>query len=179
MRRDPVSTVPAKASMTSVAVALGALNLAGVRLLCTIGSCAGLIVVLFGLRLNRKALNASQEPPSAPTAASPISQEPPAQSPAAAQPIIHLTTTNPGAIRSSEMSQQQKIAAALDRAGLATSAAWSNSTPPSEPITKQQTPTVAPDQAPAQTHASILRKMFLLGGAMLALISLIVFLAIR
>jgi hypothetical protein len=77
------------------------------------------------------------------------------------------------------MSQQQKIAAALDRAGLATSAAWSNSPPPSEPITKQQTPTVAPDQAPAQTHSSILRKMFLLGGAMLALISLIVFLAIR
>src|SRR5579864_7158500 len=102
--------------MTSVAVALGALNLAGVRVLCTIGSCAGLIVVLFGLRLNRKAPNASQEPPSAPTEASPISQEPPAQPPAAAQQIIRLTA-NRSAIKSSEMSQQQKIAAALDRAG--------------------------------------------------------------
>jgi len=165
--------------MTSVAVALGALNLAGVRLLCTIGSCAGLIVVLFGLRLNRKARSASQEPPSAPTEASPISQEPPAQSPAAAQRIIRLTTTNPGAIRSSEMSQQQKIAAALDRAGIATSASWSNSTPSSEPATEQQTPAIASDQAPAQTHSSTLRKMFLLGGSMLALISLIVFLTIR
>jgi len=165
--------------MTSFAIALGALNLAGVRLLCTIGSCCGPIVVLFGLRLNRKALNTSQEPPSAPTEARPIPQEPPAQPPAAAQQIIHLTTTNPGSIRSSEMSQQQKIAAALDRAGIATSATWSNSTPPSEPPTEQQTPAIAPDPPPAQTHSSILRKMFLLGGAMLALISLIVFLAIR
>jgi hypothetical protein len=164
--------------MTSFAVALGALNLAGVRVLCTIGSCAGLIVVLFGLRLNRKALNASQEPPSAPTEASPISQEPPAQSPAAAQQIIRLTT-NPGSIKSSEMSQQQKIAAALDRAGIATSATWSNQAQLSEPTTEQQTPAIAPDQAPTQTHSSILRKMFLLGGSMLALISLIVFLTIR
>ena len=147
-------------------------------MLCTIGSCAGLIVVLFGLRLNRKALNASQEPPSAPTEASPISQEPPAQSPAAAQQIIRLTT-NSGTIRSSEMSQQQKIAAALDRAGIATSATWSNQAQLSEPTTEQQTPAIAPDQAPTQTHSSILRKMFLLGGSMLALISLIVFLTIR
>jgi hypothetical protein len=85
------------------------------------------------------------------------------------------------------MSQQQKIAAALDRAGIATSASWSNPTPLSEPTTEPQTPAnpsktrpaIAPDQAPAQTHSSTLRKMFLLGGSMLALISLIVFLTIR
>jgi hypothetical protein len=164
--------------MTAFAVALGVLNLAGVRLLCTIGSCAGLIIVLFGLRLNRKALNASQEPPSAPAEARPIPQEPFAQPPAAAQQIIRLTT-NPGAIRSSEMSQQEKIAAALDRAGIATSASWSNPAPSSEPTTEQQTPANAPDQAPVQTHSSTLQKMFLLGGSMLALISLIVFLTIR
>lgn len=164
--------------MTSLAVALGALNLAGVRLLCTIGSCAGLIVVLFGLRLNRKARTSSQEPPSVPVEPRPISQEPQAQSPAAAPQIIRLTT-NPGATRSSEMSQQQKIAAALDRAGIATSASWSNPAPLSEPTTEQETPAIAPDQAPAQTHSSTLRKMFLLGGSMLALISLIVFLTIR
>ncbi|PYX64878.1 MAG: hypothetical protein DMG78_30175 [Acidobacteria bacterium] len=164
--------------MTSVTVALGALNLAGVRVLCTIGSCAGLVIVLFGLQLNRKARSASQEPPSAPAEARPIPQEALAQPCAAAQEIIHLIT-NPGAIRSSEMSQQQKIAAALDRAGIATSAAWSNPAPSSEPATEQQTPAIAPDQPLAQTHSSILRKMFLLGGSMLALISLIVFLAIR
>lgn len=156
--------------MTSFAVALGALNLVGVRLLCTIGSCVGLIVVLFGLRLNRKARNSSQEPP--------ISPDPIAQPPSAVPQIIRLTT-NPGATRSSDMSQQQKIAAALDRAGLATSATWSNPAPLSEPTTQQQTPAIVPDQAPAQTHSSILRKMFLLGGSMLALISLIVFLTIR
>jgi hypothetical protein len=165
--------------MTSVAVVLSAHNLAGVRLLCTIGSCCGLVIVLFGLRFNRKARSASQEPPSAPAEAPPIPQAPPAQSPAAAQQIIRLTPTNPGAIRSSEMSQQQKIAAALDRAGIATSASWSNPTPSSKPTTEQQTPAIAPDPAPAQTHSSILRKMFLLGGSMLALISLIVFLTIR
>ena len=165
--------------MTSVAVALGALNLAGVRVLCTIGSCAGLVIVLFGLRLNRKARRASQEPLSAPAEARPIPQEPLSQPPAAAQQIILLTSANPGAIRSSEMSQQQKIAAALDRAGIATSATWSNPTPLSEPATEQETPAIAPDQAPAQTHSSILRKMFLLGGSVLALISLIVFLTIR
>jgi hypothetical protein len=137
-----------------------------------------LVIVLFGLRLNRKALNASQEPPSAPVEARPIPQEPLAQPPAAAQQIIRLTT-NPGAIRSSEMSQQQKIAAALDRAGIATSATWSNPAPSSEPATEQQTPAIAPDQAPAHAHSSILRKMFLLGGSMLAMISLIVFLTIR
>ena len=164
--------------MIYFAVALGALNLAGVRLLCTIGSCAGLIVVLFGLRLNRKARKASLETPSAPAEAHPISQEPLAQSPSAAQQIIRLTS-NPGAIRSSEMSQQQKIAAALDRAGIATSAAWSNPAPLSEPTTERQTSAIAPNQAPAQAHSSILRKMFLLGGSMLALISLIVFLTIR
>jgi hypothetical protein len=85
------------------------------------------------------------------------------------------------------MSQQQKIAAALDRAGIATAASWSNPTPLSEPTTEQQTPAnpsttrpaIAPDQAPVQTQSSTLRKMFLLGGSMLALISLIVFLTIR
>jgi hypothetical protein len=77
------------------------------------------------------------------------------------------------------MSQQQKIAAALDRAGIANSATWSNPAPLSEPPTEQQTPAIAPDQAPVQTHSSTLRKMFLLGGSMLALISLIVFLTIR
>jgi hypothetical protein len=162
--------------MTSIAVALGALNLAGVRLLCTISSCAGLIVVLFGLRLNRKARSSSQEPPSQLSNAHP--QEPLAQPSSAAQQIIRLTT-NPGATRSSEMSQQQKIAAALDRAGIATSASWSNPAPLSESPTEQQTPDIAPDQGSVQTHSSTLRKMFLLGGSMLALISLIVFLTIR
>ncbi|MBZ5685052.1 MAG: hypothetical protein LAP86_08455 [Acidobacteriia bacterium] len=165
--------------MTSAAAALGALNLAGVRLLCTIGSCAGLIVVLLGLRLNRKAHSSSQEAHSPITDARPVAQAPPVQSAAASQQIIRLTT-NPGATRSSEMSQQQKIAAALDKAGIATSATWSNPAPSSEPATEQQTPAITPGQAPIQTHASsLIRRMFLLGGSMLALISLIVFLTIR
>ena len=172
--------------MICFAVALGALNLAGVRLLCIIGSCAGLIVVLFGLRLNRKARSSSQEPHSQLSDARP--QETLAQPPVATQQIIRLTT-NPGATRSSEMNQQQKIAAALDRAGIATSTSWTNPASFCQPTTDQETPAgpstttrpaIAPDQAPIRTHcSSLIRKMFLLGGSMLALISLIVFLTIR
>jgi hypothetical protein len=78
------------------------------------------------------------------------------------------------------MSQQQKIAAALDRAGIANSALWSNPDALSEPATEHQTPAITPERAPIQTHSSsLIRKMFLLGGSMLALVSLIVFLTIR
>ena len=165
--------------MISIALALGAFNLVGVRLLCTIGSCAGLIVVLFGLRLNRRVRSSSQEAHSPSADARPIAQAPPAQPPAEAQQIIRLTTS-PGAVRSSEMSQQQKIAAALDRAGITTSASWPNPDPLSELAKEQQTLAIIPEQAPIQTHSSsLIRKMFLLGGSMLALISLIVFLTIR
>ena len=174
--------------MTCSAAALGALNLAGLRLLCTIGSCAGLVVVLFGLRLNRKASNSSQEPHSPPADAPPIHQLPPAEVPVAAQQTIRLTT-DPGPTRSSEMSQQQKIAAALDRAGISNSASWSSPVQSCQPTTQQEvpasrstlaSPVLPPDDSPIQTtSSSLIRKLFLLGGSMLALISLIVFLTIR
>jgi len=172
--------------MTSSAVALGAPNLSGLRLLCTIGSCAGLVVVLFGLRLSRKASNSSQEPHFPPADAPPIHQTPSVQSPVGAQTI--RLTTDPGPTRSSEMSQQQKIAAALGRAGISNSALWS-SPASSQPISVQETPSrpsratcsdISPPENPIQTHASsLIRKLLLLGGSMLALISLIVFLTIR
>ena len=173
--------------MTSSAIALGVLSPPGLHLLCTIGSGAGLLIVLFGLWLNRKATHSSQECDSQPADAPAIHQAPTAQSPAAAQQIIHLTST-PGPIRSSDMSQQQKIAAALGRAGISNSASWlrPESLPP---IPMQETAPgplpatrsdASPTDNPMQTHASsLIRKLLLLGGSMLALISLIVFLTIR
>jgi hypothetical protein len=172
--------------MTSFAVALGVLSPAGLRLLCTISSCAGLLIVLFGLRLNRKTSHSSQKRDSQPADATPIHQAPTVQSPAAAQQVIHLTNT-PGPVRSSDMSQQQKIAAALGRAGISNSASWSRPES-SPPITVQETAPGSPasrsDTSPAdnpmQTHtSSLIRKLLMLGGSMLALISLIVFLTIR
>ena len=174
--------------MTSSAFALGSLNLPGLRLLCTIGSCAGLVVVLFGLRFSRKASNSSQELHSPPADAPPIHERPPAEVPAAAQQTIRLTT-DPGPTRSSEMSQQQKIAAALGRAGISNSASWSSPVHSCQPTTQQEVPAsrspltrpvLPPDASPIQTNSSsFIRKLFLLGGSMLALISLIVFLTIR
>jgi hypothetical protein len=172
--------------MTSSAVALGVLSPAGLHLLCTISSCVGLLIVLFGLRLNRKRTHSSQERDSQPVDATAIHQAPTVQSPAAAQQVIHLTST-PGPVRSSDMSQQQKIAAALGRAGISNSASWLRPES-SPPITVQRTapgsPSSRSDTSPAdnpmQTHSlSLIRKLLLLGGSMLALISLIVFLTIR
>ena len=173
--------------MTCSAAALGALNLARLRLLCTIGSCAGLVVVLFGLRLSRKASNSSQELHPPPADAPPIHQLPPAEVPVAAQQTIRLTTDH-GPTRSSEMSQQQKIAAALCRAGISNSASWSSPVQSCQPTSQQEvpnrstlaSPVLPPDDSPIQTNSSsLIRKLFLLGGSMLALISLIVFLTIR
>jgi hypothetical protein len=174
--------------MSSSDVALGALTLAGLRLLCTIGGCAGLVVVLFGLRLSRKASTSSQELHSPPADAPPIHELPPAEVPATAQQTIRLTT-DPGPARSSEMSQQQKIAAALGRAGISNSSSWSSPVQSCQPTTQQEVPdgrspltrpVLSPDDSPIQrTSSSLIRKLFLLGGSILALISLIVFLTIR
>jgi hypothetical protein len=169
-------------------VALIALNLAGLRFLCFIGSCAGLVVVLFGLRLSRKESNSSREPHFAPADALPIQQPPGTQSPAAARQVIDLTT-QPGPTRSAEMSQQEKIAAALGRAGMARLASWSSPASSCQPTTEWETlaapsratpPVTSQDRDPIHTQSSsLIRKLFLLGGSMLALVSLIVFLTIR
>ena len=174
--------------MTPSTAALGALNLARLRLLCAVGSCAGLVVVLFGLRFNRKTSHSSQELHSPPADAPPIHQLPPAEVPAAAQQTIRLTT-DPGPTRSSEMDQQQKIAAALGRAGISNSALCSNPVESSPPTTQPEVPVsrstltrpVLPlDDSPIQTNSSsLIRKLFILGGSVLALISLVVFLTIR
>jgi len=85
------------------------------------------------------------------------------------------------------MSQQQKIAAALGRAGISNSASWLRPES-SPPMTVQETAPASPASRsdtssadnPMQTHSlSLIRKLLLLGGSMLALISLIVFLTIR
>jgi len=89
----------------------------------------------------------------------------------AAPQVVHLTTT-PAPTKSSDMTQQQKIAAALTRAGLANPAAWS--TPASSPHT---TPDVAPLPEDRPTRSSHI--ILLSAGSLLALTSLLAFLLIR
>lgn len=94
------------------------------QLLCVIGLCFGAASFLRGLRLRRIR-------PHAPDSSQPISWE--ANSPfldrtekTAPDPIeeiIHLSS-GPVPMKSAEMSQQQKIAAALARAGTSHSSAW-------------------------------------------------------
>jgi len=152
------------------------LHLAGLRLLCAIGGCAGFMVVLLGLRLERNRRCSSQGSRPESTEANSAPQSATAQS--LAQPeVIHLSKAT-GPARSSEMTQQQKIAAALSRAGMANSG-WSQpeiqtatallESPP-ESVTKSDH---NPDAEALPSHAGFDRKLILLAGATLALLSIV------
>jgi hypothetical protein len=169
--------------MTFSAVVLASIHVAGLRLLCTIGSCTGFAVVLFGLRLDRKPHSSSPESTSQFATPDATEDPAPAESPAEQQ-IIQLSS-DPGPARSSDMSQQQKIAAALSRAGIANSAAWSHSTSRT-PTAVVDPPTESPtssghtsDHVPTKEHSSLRRKLLVLGGLALALLSLILFVTLR
>jgi len=87
-----------------------------------------------------------------------------------AQHIVHLTTVA-APTRSSEMTQQQKIAAALTRAGIANPAAWSSSAPSSQATAERS---LNPAQPMPSSHLLVL-----CAGSFLALASLLMFLLIR
>lgn len=168
--------------MTSSAVALSTLNLAGLRLLCTISSCAGFAGILLGLRFDRKGQRSSQE------SHSDLGPDSFHESPAevrGTQEVIQLSN-DPGPTKSSDMSQQQKIAAALTRAGINNSVAWPTPAssraaaavmdpPPEPPIASDRTP----DNVSVSEHSTLPRRVILLGGIILFLLSLILFFAIR
>jgi len=171
--------------MISFAAALGSINVAGLSLLPTAGGCAAFAVVLFGLDLDRKPRSPSQECNSqSPTPSSAPEPHAAESSEEGEQQVIHLPA-NPVPVRSSEMSQQQKVAAALSRAGIAYSAVWSH------PMPSRPTPAVigGPSEPPTTNHSgdaisphepsALNGKLLLLGGLMLALGSLILFLALR
>jgi len=169
--------------MTFSAVALSILNLAGLRLLCTIGGCAGFAVILLGLRRDRKARLSSQESHSESTGPDFSHKSLPVES--CAPPDVIRLSTDFGPTKSSDMSQQQKIAAALTRAGIANSTAWSIPAPshtvtavmyppPETPTTEDRAPHV-----PISAHSTRTRRFLLLSGSMLLMLSLILLLAIR
>jgi hypothetical protein len=162
--------------MTFSILALSTLHLAGLRLLCGIGGCAGFTIAWLGLRLERKAQRSSQEFRSESNESNSAQEYATAQS-CAPPHVIHLSTA-PTPARSSEMTQQQRIAAALNRAGM-TNSGWSQpeirtatsllESPP-EAVTK---PEHNPDAEPLRSASSFKAKLISLAGATLALLSLI------
>ena len=108
------------------------------------------------------------------------------------QEVIRLTLQSiPG--RSTEMTQQEKVAAALVRAGIANPAGWTVSSParPSHDQSASTSTAVAEFPPPpagdfsptpqSEKDASLswVRKLLLFGGPLLALVSLYLFLRIR
>jgi len=168
--------------MTFSVLASSTLHLAGLRLLCGIGGCAGFTIVWLGLRLERNARLSPQESRAESAASDSVQEYATAQS-CAVPEVIHLST-DPVPARSSEMTQQQRIAAALSRAGM-TNSGWSQpethtvtallESPP-ESVTK---PDHNPDAEPLRSASSFKAKLISLAGAMLALLSLISLFTLR
>lgn len=182
-RADRISAICLGCFMTFSAVAMSSLNFAGLRLLCAIGSCAGFAVVMFGLRFDRKPQMAASESGVQSVDATSEPGEPRAESSELPQ-IVHLSI-EPAPSRSSEMSQQEKIAAALIRAGIS-NAAWSSptasgtaTTPLTAPTESRTTPHDIVHHGRTQLPSMSTRKLLLLGGCLLVLLSLSVLLSLR
>lgn len=97
-------------------------NLA-LRLLCVIGLCFGGASFLRGLRLRRIRAHAPDSSQPIWEAKSRFLDRTEKTAPDPIQEIIHLSS-DPVPMKSAEMTQQQKIAAALARAGTSHSSAW-------------------------------------------------------
>lgn len=104
--------------MTIPALVLVVSHPAAFETLCGIGIAAGLFMFLFGVRPRPIVLPA---PKPDVVGAVQFGSRP---TPAAVQ-IIRLSPET-GALKTADMTQQQKIAAALQRAGISNSAAWTN-----------------------------------------------------
>ena len=90
------------------------------------------------------------------------------------------------------MTQQEKVAAALMRAGIASPANWANSASATEdgPLGSTSTAVADPPSSSAQTYVvplpltpqerfSVARRLLLMAGSLLALISLYIFLRLQ
>jgi len=147
------------------------------RLLCMIGSFAGAAVIFLGLGFERK-VRFRQRADSQGTNPALTQATEPASLTKVPQEIIQLSTEL-AATRSSEMTQQQKIAAALGRAGIA-SPAWGDPNsgpvtmavmePPSESSTREKR--LPPNESAAGGTLWNARAVILAGGVMLFVMSL-------
>src|SRR5215469_4793 len=165
--------------MTFSVLAPSSLHFAGLRLLCAIGGFAGFALILLRLRRPRSGPTSSQESRLEPAKENFVRESATSQSPARPE-VIHLSTDR-GSARSSEMTQQQRIAAALSRAGM-TNSGWSQPEirttsalldPPSECATQSDHP------QDAQPPASFNRTVTLLAGTILTLLSLVLLLILH
>jgi|SRR5271166_96970 len=164
----------------------------GPQLLCAIGFGAGVAIFFYGLRL-RRALSTIPNSDSNATNSDHIAL---AAHPAPAVPSVQIIRLSPDAapMKSSEMTQQQKIAAALARAGIPNLAARTETQPerpdliavevaldPSEPATPTA---IAIDSTtatrPTNAESAIFKYTLMLwAGPLLSLICLYIFLSIR
>ena len=168
--------------MTFSVVALSTVHLAGLRLLSAIGGFAGFSVILVGLRRAHKGQGSLQESRLDPTKENFVRESAASQLPALPE-VIHLST-DLGPARGSEMTQQQRIAAALSRAGM-TNSGWSQREihtasavldPPAECATESDH---RQDAQPLPSHTGFNRTVTVLAGTMLALLSLVLLLILR
>src|ERR1700745_2536794 len=108
------------------------------RIVYAIAFCTGIAAIFFGYRRSRMLLGDPWDPLRRKRDSNP---EIPAASPAAAStdsmPQVIRLSLPPVATRSTEMSQQQKVAAALIRAGVANPLGWTESTPQAEDTTSK------------------------------------------
>jgi hypothetical protein len=166
--------------MTFSVLAPSTLHLAGFRLLGTIGSGTGLAVILLALRLDRKVRRSSPEP--LPECAEINAAESSAAGFVPSPEIIRLSTASVPTC-SSEMTQQQKIAAALSRAGLA-NPGWSQPEGRAASTafdTRSVSTRKSADTGKAvpSSHSGSKSKLILLGGAILAALGLVLLVTLR
>ena len=163
------------------------------RLACIITFAFGLTAFLFGLR-HPRALPKTSPAPLEPVSSNPVTSSlrlrASSQPEILTQQVIRLSLPSLPA-RSTDMTQQEKVAAALVRAGIA-NPGWtlSPAVPSDDKSVSTSTAVAEPPPLPAkdispipqsEKHASVNwgRKLLLLGGPLLALISLCLFSRIR
>jgi hypothetical protein len=168
---------------------------ARLRILYAIAFCIGLAATFFGFRRSRalpiKSDNAEQpRQDSNSEVPATVAQ---AESADSTPQVIRLSLS-PVAARSTEMSQQQKVAAALVRAGIPNPASWTesphledatstakseSSSTISDPAVVPATRYLKPSQQQNSATPGFLTKLLLISGALTALVSLYLFLRIR
>ncbi len=164
---------------------------AQLRLLCALGCACGLVVFLFGLRRKpspqTKATATSDETSHAESLPAPEDSDHLSQ-PADSMPQVIRLSLPAISVRSTDMTQQQKVAAALIRAGAANSAGWNDSSlsvDPPPPKRGSSTTVLAEVPRPPAAHSitpatssdtpasrTLRHTLLLIGGTLLALVSL-------
>jgi len=152
-----------------------------------IGFCVGVVMFLYGLRRKSNATYPTFLPESKPAVPRRDRLQPSPPSPVSNVQIVRLSPET-GTVKSADMTQQQKIAAALLKAGISNSPSWPNAEGPDpaddrskvQVITAPSASSVEADSnvahslAPEKYRTGIptLKKLMLWAGPALALLSL-------